>query len=101
MSRIGLGLLALLFVVGCYNRPADVPTVSATYDETAAAANSQNATPATEAKPSPEHETTLLEARAGFKTRLTRRTRDNTPPDPPPQGILRLVRYESPAGKLA
>jgi Fe-S cluster assembly iron-binding protein IscA/alpha/beta superfamily hydrolase len=44
---------------------------------------------------------TLAQARRGFKTTLTRRSRKGPPPAKPPAGLLNLVRYESPVGKLA
>ena len=44
---------------------------------------------------------TLREARQHFATSLTRHDRLNEPPPDPPTGILQLVRYTSPAGKLA
>jgi len=44
---------------------------------------------------------TLLEARGGFTTKLVRKETDGEPvPDPPP-GVLRTVKYPSPAGELA
>jgi alpha/beta superfamily hydrolase len=44
--------------------------------------------------------TTLADARKGFTTKLARRESANTPFDNPPANLFRLVRYESPAGKL-
>jgi dienelactone hydrolase len=45
---------------------------------------------------------TLAEARKGFTTRLPPgRDGDAGPPDVPPPGVFKLVRYESPAGQLA
>ena len=43
----------------------------------------------------------LVEARRGFKTKLTRKASAGIPvPEPPPE-LFRIVRYESPVGKLA
>lgn len=43
----------------------------------------------------------LQEARAGHKTNLISDTAYSDPPDTPPAGILKLVKYPSPAGDLA
>jgi acetyl esterase/lipase len=42
----------------------------------------------------------LTDARRGFKTKLTRRGGEKEPLDEPPAGVLRIVRYDSPVGKL-
>ncbi len=42
----------------------------------------------------------LVEARQGFKSKLVTRKADRTPVPEPPPGVFRLVRYNSPAGKL-
>jgi dienelactone hydrolase len=56
----------------------------------------------TNATPTEFKETTLAEARKGFTTKLPpARAADRDPPDVPPRGVFNLVRYESPAGKLA
>lgn len=44
---------------------------------------------------------TLAEARKGFTTHLVERHRDGDPPEVPPAGVMRLVHYSSPAGRLA
>jgi acetyl esterase/lipase len=44
---------------------------------------------------------TLEQARKGFKTTLTRRSSPDTAPPEPPQGVMRLVQYDAPVGKLA
>jgi pimeloyl-ACP methyl ester carboxylesterase len=47
-------------------------------------------------------ESTLAKARKGFVTKLPAvRAADRDPPDAPPRGVFKLVRYESPAGELA
>jgi dienelactone hydrolase len=43
----------------------------------------------------------LIEARRGFKTKLVRRQSNQQPAPEPPPGLFRMVRYDSPAGKLA
>jgi acetyl esterase/lipase len=43
---------------------------------------------------------TLAEVRRGFQTKLTRKDSAKTPIPPPPPNLFRVVRYESPAGKL-
>jgi dienelactone hydrolase/Fe-S cluster assembly iron-binding protein IscA len=43
----------------------------------------------------------LVEARKGFKTSLTRRDSDDMPAPEPPAHLFRLVRYEGPLGKMA
>ncbi len=43
----------------------------------------------------------LAAARAGYKTHLTQQTRDGSPAPQPPKGVLDLIHYTSPAGKLA
>jgi Fe-S cluster assembly iron-binding protein IscA len=50
---------------------------------------------------SPDTSVTLAEARKGFKTKLTRRSQPGSAAPEPPAGVFRLVRYDSPAGKLA
>lgn len=42
----------------------------------------------------------LPEARAGFQTRLASKERDGSKPDAPPAKLFRLVKFDSPAGKL-
>ncbi len=44
---------------------------------------------------------TLAEARRGFKTRLMSQGSANEPVPEPPPSVFRLVRYDSPVGKLA
>jgi len=44
---------------------------------------------------------TLAEARHGFVTKLAANPHSGTPPPEPPSDVFRLVRYDSPAGKLA
>lgn len=44
---------------------------------------------------------TLLEARQASPTHLVRQEREGFPPDSPPPQLFQLVRYDSPAGKLA
>lgn len=44
---------------------------------------------------------TLRDARAGFQTRLRARTHDGTIPPQPPAGVLELVHYPAPVGRLA
>jgi len=43
----------------------------------------------------------LSELRKGFTTKLVTRDRDGTPPEVPPRTLFNLVRYPSPAGRLA
>lgn len=51
--------------------------------------------------PTPGQKASLTEARRGFQTKLVRQTTGTEPPPKPPADLFRLVRYESPAGKLA
>src|SRR5688500_4787344 len=44
---------------------------------------------------------TLVDARKAFKTTLTRKVSAKDVPPKPPKGVFDLVRYTSPAGKLA
>ncbi|HEV3145424.1 MAG TPA: prolyl oligopeptidase family serine peptidase [Gemmataceae bacterium] len=91
MNRLALALLLLLLAAGCNRRPVTTPSPRATPREIFS----------TKPEPPIEPQVTLVEARRGFKTRLLRKDRDGTAPDPPPAALFRLVRYESPAGKLA
>ncbi|MGE3809330.1 MAG: alpha/beta hydrolase family protein, partial [Gemmataceae bacterium] len=50
--------------------------------------------------PPPTTAETLVEARRGFKTRLTRQERDGTPPEKPAR-LFDLVHYDAAPGKLA
>jgi dipeptidyl aminopeptidase/acylaminoacyl peptidase len=43
----------------------------------------------------------LAQARRGFKTVLARRSTPEKAPPTPPVGVMQLVKYESPAGKLS
>jgi hypothetical protein len=43
----------------------------------------------------------LAEARQGFKTKLNRKESAGVPVPEPPQDLFRMVRYDSPVGKLA
>ncbi len=43
----------------------------------------------------------LAEARKGFQTKVVRKDSDREPVPQPPPRLFRVVRYESPAGKLA
>jgi pimeloyl-ACP methyl ester carboxylesterase len=49
----------------------------------------------------PNQAGSLTEARRGFQTKLARRQSPSEPAPEPPPDIFRLVRYDSPAGKLA
>jgi pimeloyl-ACP methyl ester carboxylesterase len=49
----------------------------------------------------PDLNLTLTEARRGYQTKPVRQASAREPVAQPPAGIFRLVRYESPAGKLA
>jgi Fe-S cluster assembly iron-binding protein IscA/alpha/beta superfamily hydrolase len=53
------------------------------------------------AKGPPDTSLSLPQARRGFKTTLLRRKSTGTPPPKPPVGVLRLIRYDAPVGKLA
>jgi acetyl esterase/lipase len=81
MKRIRSSLLALLLLAGC-NR-----------DKTPA--------PAPAEPGEPERKVSLLEARRGFETKLLRRVSEKEPVPEPPADLFRVVRYDSPAGKLA
>ncbi|MBI4569979.1 MAG: hypothetical protein HY719_16420 [Planctomycetes bacterium] len=47
--------------------------------------------------PAPER---LLDARRAFKTRLTKKLKNNDPLPTPPEDILRIIKYRSPAGTM-
>src|SRR5262249_9302147 len=49
----------------------------------------------------PDLNLTLTEARRGYQAKPVRQASAREPVPEPPAGIFRLVRYESPAGKLA
>jgi Fe-S cluster assembly iron-binding protein IscA/alpha/beta superfamily hydrolase len=49
----------------------------------------------------PDTSVSLVEARRGFKTTLTRQESGKTPLPKPPPYLFRVVRYEAPPGKLA
>jgi acetyl esterase/lipase len=74
-------------------KPAQTPAPSARA-ATAGQPQPASSPPAGEAKPS------LAEARRGFTTKLLRRESAGEPLPQPPAGIMQLVQYESPAGKL-
>ena len=49
----------------------------------------------------PQEKGSLLQARAGFKSRFVNRSLDRDPVDEPPPEVFRKVTFESPAGELA
>lgn len=49
----------------------------------------------------PDKTMSLIEARRGFKTNLTRRASARIPVEEPPAELFQIVRYDSSAGKLA
>jgi alpha/beta superfamily hydrolase len=84
-----------LILVGC-DRPATPPaTFEARSPDRPASANPpESARPVARAQ-------TLLDARRGFQTKLVRKSRPGEPAPEPPANLFRLVKFESPAGKLA
>src|SRR5262245_60552827 len=86
MKPLALTLLPLLLLTGC-DRPS--PSTPA----------AKSAAPAAVDKP--EAKPTLAEARRGFKTTILRPRGPKEAVDPPPTGVFDVVRYDSPAGKLA
>ena len=59
------------------------------------------APPAASTAPKPGPKPTLAEARRGFATALVRKEASREPIPAPPPGVLRTVRFRSPAGDLA
>src|SRR5262249_5635431 len=57
----------------------------------------QEATP----PPGPKKSVSLTEARKGFMTKIVRKEKPGAPVPQPPPELYRLVRYDSPPGKLA
>lgn len=56
--------------------------------------------PSKDGKQEPSNGQTLVEARRGFQTKLTKKvTQDDKVPEPPP-ALFQIVRYDSPVGKL-
>ncbi len=86
---IGLGLTCL---IGCSQSSPTTPNTPAPI------VPEPSPTP-----PKPEVKTDLLKARAGFQTRVTpnRNYHADGPVDQPPAKFFSVVRYPSPAGKLA
>jgi dipeptidyl aminopeptidase/acylaminoacyl peptidase len=80
MTRNYLTLLMVLLLVGC-----DQPT--------------QNPAAGPPGAPSGSG-VSLAQARQGFKTSLVRRGSDHEPVAVPPQDVFRIVKYDSPVGKL-
>jgi dienelactone hydrolase len=78
-------LLSLLLLAGCGRQ--DVPPQA-------------KPSPAPPGR-SPDQNISLAEARRGFKTRLVRQESTKEPAPEPPARLFRLVRYESPAGRMA
>jgi dipeptidyl aminopeptidase/acylaminoacyl peptidase len=65
-----------------------------------------NSTDKTSSTPGPGERTevakaSLKQARAGFKTKLVPGNAEKEPVDVPPPGLFQIVKYDSPAGKLA
>jgi dienelactone hydrolase len=98
MKRFGLALLIIALVAGCNRRPLNRVASSPRPRDLPTAMTVEEEQPV---ESEHELEGTLAEARQGFKTRLLQKERDGSPATSPPPNILHLVRYESPAGKLA
>ncbi|HLW66042.1 MAG TPA: prolyl oligopeptidase family serine peptidase [Gemmataceae bacterium] len=98
MKRFGLTLLILALVAGCNRRPVSISATKSAPPKLPAAEPVPSDEPS---EPDGELPKTLAEARKGFKTRLLQKVSADSPAATPPPEILRLVRYESPAGKLA
>jgi dipeptidyl aminopeptidase/acylaminoacyl peptidase len=78
MKQTLFALLALFVLAGCV-RPGGGPSAGGSADPSVS----------------------LVEARQGFQTKLARRASDKEPVPQPPARLFRVVRYDSPAGKLA
>ena len=87
MKRIFVLFLSLLLSAGCGRQP------------TQPQGNLPDRPPSAQAKPADNP--SLLEGRRGFSTKIVRKKSDRQPPAEPPPNLFRLVRYDSPAGKLA
>lgn len=97
MRAVVVGVLVAA-AVGCGKKPAAPAGGGGGGDGAAAVA------PAGGGPPAPaggSAETTLAEARKNFKARAVRNTPGGGPPDVPPPAVFKLVKYESPAGKLS
>jgi acetyl esterase/lipase len=81
MKPIRFSVLALLLLAGC-GRDGGGPKTGRSLN-------------------SPPDSVSLADARRGFQTKLVRQEAAKTPVAEPPADIFRIVRYESPAGKLA
>ncbi len=85
MNRpLRLAPLCLLLAAGCGDAGKPVTTA-----------------PAASTAPRPGPKPSLAEARRGFATALVRKEASREPIPEPPPGVLRTVRYRSPAGELA
>jgi acetyl esterase/lipase len=80
MMRSSLTLLSFILLFGCGGQPSPSPDGS-------------------DARP--DQKMTLPEARRGFQTKLVRQVAQKEPVPQPPAKLFRIVRYESPAGKMA
>jgi len=89
MKHLILISLAWLFFAGCGQDEADPLSTVKALPSMARAFRSAKDLP------------TLAEARRGFQTRLAEEQAAAEPVPDPPEEIFRLIRYDSPAGKLA
>ena len=80
MKHIGCILVGALLLAGCGQRDGQSPRSGGGQPGKAAS---------------------LAEARRGFTTRIVRRDSTNEPVRQPPPNLFRIVRYDSPVGKLA
>jgi acetyl esterase/lipase len=90
MKRTRLAFVALLLLAGCVRQGATT-TPSAPIDDPAPRPG----------KDPQEDKISLVDARRNFRTKLVHEDHGGDPPPQPPAELFRVVRYDSPAGKLS
>lgn len=90
MKPIYFCILAIVLVIGCNRPSAPAPQVHSPNRASNQSGNAQAS-----------NSVSLAEARKGFQTKLFLRKSPRSPVPNPPANLFRLVRYQSPAGKLA
>jgi dipeptidyl aminopeptidase/acylaminoacyl peptidase len=101
MRRILAILLPLVLLAGCGSQEARQLSKKGAGSKVSQAVRKKSGPASGTVSGADGSERTLVEARRGFITRPAPRRQAGKPAPQPPPNVFRLVRYESPVGKLA